>query len=131
MKVRSIRMPLIRTGLALGLGLVVAACASQSDTVKKPGATRPSQQTSSVESSTPAEEPTQTMSRSQQTSGEQVEIRRSWVQVRSRPDANAKAIALVFGNDRLDVYEESGDWLRVRIGRNRSGWIPADATEPQ
>jgi len=61
--------------------------------------------------------------------GDRVEIRRSWVQVRSQPNETAKAIALAFGNDTLPVVETQGDWVRVKIDKNRDGWIPRSATE--
>jgi uncharacterized protein YgiM (DUF1202 family) len=58
-----------------------------------------------------------------------VEIRASWVQVRAKPSQDAKAIALAFGNDTLPVLETQGDWVRVRIDKNREGWIPLSATQ--
>ena len=61
--------------------------------------------------------------------GERVEIRASWVQVRNQPSPDAKAIALAFGNDTLPVLETKGDWVRVRVDKNREGWIPVSATQ--
>ncbi len=60
--------------------------------------------------------------------GDVVEIRRSWVQVRTAPNNNARAVALVFGNDQLEVIEQQGEWVHVRLDKRRQGWIPATAT---
>lgn len=62
--------------------------------------------------------------------GDTVEIRKSWTQIRSAPSQNARAIALAFGNDTLSVVEKEGDWVQVRFGRNQKGWIPVEATRP-
>jgi uncharacterized protein YgiM (DUF1202 family) len=61
--------------------------------------------------------------------GDQVEIRRSWVQVRNNPSPDAAAIALAFGNDTYPVLEQRGDWVRVKLDGNRDGWIPVAATQ--
>jgi uncharacterized protein YgiM (DUF1202 family) len=62
--------------------------------------------------------------------GDRVEIRKSWVQVRSKPSPDAPAIALAFGNDTFPVLERKGDWVRVRLDGKREGWIPVDAAQP-
>lgn len=61
--------------------------------------------------------------------GDTIEIRKSWTQIRSAPDINARAIGLAFGNDKYPVTGKEGDWVRVRFSRNRDGWIPADDTD--
>ena len=61
--------------------------------------------------------------------GDTIEIRKSWTQIRSAPDFNARAIGLAFGNDKYPVTGKEGDWVRVRISRNRDGWIPAEDTD--
>lgn len=58
-----------------------------------------------------------------------VEIKKNWTQIRSAPDANARAIGLAFGNDTFQVVEREGEWVRVRVGKNQEGWIPKEATE--
>lgn len=66
---------------------------------------------------------------SSELTGETVEIRKSWTQIRSAPDFNARAIGLAFGNDKYPVTGKEGDWVRVRVSRNRDGWIPAEDTD--
>jgi hypothetical protein len=61
--------------------------------------------------------------------GDMVEVRRAWVQVRNAPAADARAIALAFGNDRFPVVERQGDWVRVKLAGNREGWIPFETTQ--
>lgn len=61
--------------------------------------------------------------------GDTIEIRKSWTQIRSAPDFNARAIGLAFGNDKYPVTGKEGDWVRVRMSRNRDGWIPAEDTD--
>lgn len=54
-------------------------------------------------------------------------ITNPWSTVRARPDAQAGAVAVVFGNDTLSVLERDGAWVAVRLPDGRRGWLPAAA----
>lgn len=60
-------------------------------------------------------------------SGNVVVVRKSWAKIHSSPNENSRAIALVFGNDSFEVVTQEGDWVQVRFGRNRRGWIPENS----
>lgn len=60
--------------------------------------------------------------------GDTIEIRKSWVQIRSAPNYDAPPIGLAYGNDTFDVLEQEGDWVHVKMGKRREGWIPVEAT---
>lgn len=84
------------------------------------GKAKPSETSGSME---------KTSMESSELTGETVEIRKSWTQIRSAPDFNARAIGLAFGNDKYPVTGKEGDWVRVRVSKNRDGWIPAEDTD--
>ena len=130
-----------RLGYTLALSFAVAACSSQSGAPKSSGAA-PARSTNTQSAraddasterarNTSGQDAATTGQRTAATaSGEQVEIRQAWVQVRNKPDANAKAIALVFGNDVLSVKGQEGEWVQVQVDKGRTGWIPVAATRP-
>jgi uncharacterized protein YgiM (DUF1202 family) len=131
-------MWLLMTMLFAGaLAFMVAACASQKGTSAPGGggAGGRSSQASQSRGGQSGSSGGATSGSSAQRSGadltplgDRVEIHMSWVQVRSAPSQDAAAIALVFGNDRLQVIETKGDWVHVKLDGNRQGWIPAAAT---
>ena len=55
--------------------------------------------------------------------GDLVEVSASWAQIRSEPSESGRAIGLAYGNDEYEVLEQQGDWVKIRIGGNRSGWV--------
>lgn len=120
------------------LSFAVAACASQKGAPSQPGgaaAQRKAGQEQSAAGTAQATPPgtsaeTQRRGAERTPLGDRVEIRKSWVQVRSKPSTDAAAIALAFGNDTYPVLETQGDWVRVRLDGNREGWIPVEATQP-
>ncbi|HKI98991.1 MAG TPA: SH3 domain-containing protein [bacterium] len=132
------RKKAIRAGFVLtllALGFTLAACAAQKGGPSQPGPTKPEAATSattSPQSQPPGTEATTSAQgmRHERSSLGQVEIRKSWVQVRSRPSQEAAAIALAFGNDTFPVVEKQGDWVRVQLDKRREGWIPVSATQP-
>jgi uncharacterized protein YgiM (DUF1202 family) len=124
------------------LSFAVAACASQQGAPSQPGGTTAAQRKGGQEQgaassaqATPPGSTSQSQGQRQGAArtplGDRVEIRKSWVQVRSKPSPDAAAIALAFGNDTYPVLETQGDWVRVRIDGNREGWIPVEATREQ
>lgn len=121
--------------ITLAVSFLVAACAAGEGPTTAPpppvreGTEPPEQSTREAREATPSEarEP-ERMGRERTPMGDVAEVRRPWVQVRSAPNADANAIALAFGNDRLTVVDKQGDWVRVRLGR-REGWIPASAIQ--
>jgi len=55
------------------------------------------------------------------------------VSVGSAPDGSGERVASVRSGDALEVLERSGDWVHVRTGSGREGWIRASylsAEEP-
>ncbi|HLQ09635.1 MAG TPA: TIGR04211 family SH3 domain-containing protein [Steroidobacteraceae bacterium] len=55
------------------------------------------------------------------------------VSVSSAPDGSGERVASVRSGDALEVLERSGDWVHVRTGSGREGWIRASylsAEEP-
>jgi hypothetical protein len=50
-------------------------------------------------------------------------ITKPWASVRARPEAQAPAVALVFGNDALPVLRQTPGWVQVRLPGGRTGWI--------
>jgi Bacterial SH3 domain len=119
------------------LSFALAGCASKG-APSSPGARRGEsapQSTPPGSSSTSGRSSSESTSASRESSarmtptGDRVEIRASWVQVRNQPSNEARAIALAFGNDTYPVLDKQGDWVKVQIDKNREGWIPKSATE--
>ena len=55
------------------------------------------------------------------------------VSIGSAPDGSGERVASVRSGDALEVLERSGDWVHVRTGSGREGWIRASylsAEEP-
>lgn len=134
MSKRLIRSNVVWLALTLAVSFALAACAAGGGP-SEPGAPADQTRASEREGAEPRTLPppatgseSQRMGRERTPLGDTAEIRRPWVQVRAAPNANARAIALVFGNDRLQVMEQQGDWVRVRLN-GREGWIPVSATE--
>lgn len=50
-------------------------------------------------------------------------ITKPWASVRARPEPQAPAVALVFGNDALPVLRQTPGWVQVRLPGGRTGWI--------
>lgn len=124
---------LLFSALLIALTFALAGCASLGGAEEEEAAaTREGSARSEGRDTAPADEPPaaerQRMRR--MPTGDTVEIRKSWTQIRSAPSRNARAIALAFGNDTLSVVEKEGDWVQVRFGRNQKGWIPVEATRP-
>lgn len=124
--------------ITLAVSFLVAACAAGEGPTTAPpppvreGTAAPEEtarEAREAREATPSEarEP-QRMGRERTPMGDVAEVRRPWVQMRSAPNADANAIALAFGNDRLTVLDKQGDWVRVRLGR-REGWIPVSAIQ--
>jgi uncharacterized protein YgiM (DUF1202 family) len=126
--------------LTLALSFALAGCASSkgATSAPKPGSSASKESSKREEAagaSTKAEgrsgeSSREAMAERKPLSGEHIEIRKPWVQVRSKPSEQSAAIALAFGNDTLPVVEKQGDWVRVRLDKNRDGWVPVSATEP-
>ncbi|MDH4225428.1 MAG: SH3 domain-containing protein [Deltaproteobacteria bacterium] len=57
--------------------------------------------------------------------GPEIRVIRPWVQVRSAPAAQARAVALAYGNDRFDVLARQGDWFKIKAHHNQTGWVEA------
>jgi hypothetical protein len=58
-------------------------------------------------------------------------ITKPWTAVRSRPQADAPALALAFGNDALPLVRRSGAWLAVRLPGGRLGGVPVADAAPR
>jgi len=50
-------------------------------------------------------------------------IKKSWAQVRARPDVRAPVLSLAFGNDTLPLVKRSGRWVAIRLPDGRLGWL--------
>ncbi len=120
---------LLFSALLIALTFALAGCASLGGAEEVTG---PERTTATRERSAKTDEPTaaERQRTRRMPTGDTVEIRKSWTQIRSAPSRNARAIALAFGNDTLSVVEKEGDWVQVRFGRNQKGWIPVEATRP-
>jgi hypothetical protein len=126
--------------LTVALSLAVATCSAgdagqpQPRPQQSPQAraaergTQPTTPAASAGTETPEQAAART-AREGTPSGDVVEVRRAWVQVRKAPALDAQAIALAFGNDRFAVVEQQGDWVRVKLAGNREGWIPFETTQ--
>lgn len=123
---------LLFSALLIALTFALAGCASLGGAEEEAVATREGSAKSEERDTEPTDAPP--VAERQRTrrmpTGDTVEIRKSWTQIRSAPSRNARAIALAFGNDTLSVVEKEGDWVQVRFGRNQKGWIPVEATRP-
>lgn len=129
------RTQFIWMALLCALGFAVAGCAAEQGASKPAGGAGPSRgrsESGSAQSAPPGSEPVvrepQRSTAAVTPLGDRIEIRQSWVQVRAKPDQEAAAIALAFGNDTYPVVEKQGDWVRVKLEGNREGWIPLSAT---
>jgi hypothetical protein len=135
----------LATMLACALSFTVAACAApagKGPETAPPGSrqtetSRQAQERTGAPS--PAETPPGTATGKESSSaamtssaisGERLEIRKAWIRIRVLPDTEAQAIALAYGNDVLEVVKREGDWVQVRVAKNRMGWIPADSNQP-
>ncbi len=128
------RIPLMVLTLMVPLVFALQSCSSSESAGGKSEsrAARKAAKDSGTDEAKPSET-SSTMEKasmeSSELTGETVEIRKSWTQIRSAPDLNARAIGLAFGNDKYPVTGKEGDWVRVRLSKNRDGWIPAEDTD--
>jgi uncharacterized protein YgiM (DUF1202 family) len=113
----------------LMLSFALAGCAAQKGAPSRPAA-QGEAGGAKPEATSPGSQTAQRMGAERTPLGDRVEIRKSWVQVRSKPSPDAPAIALAFGNDTFPVLERQRDWVRVRLDGKREGWIPVDAAQP-
>jgi len=61
-------------------------------------------------------------------SPEQIVLSRPWARLRSAPTESSRAIAIVYGNDVLNVLERKDGWVKVMTASRVRGWLsPQDA----
>jgi hypothetical protein len=53
-------------------------------------------------------------------------ITESWVRLRNAPNAEAKAIGIVYGNDAYPVLEQEEGWVQVETAAGTVGWVEQD-----
>lgn len=61
-------------------------------------------------------------------SGDQIVLSRPWARLRSAASESSRAIAIVYGNDVLNVLERKDGWVRVVTASRVRGWLsPQDS----
>lgn len=50
----------------------------------------------------------------------------SVVNVRSKPDISSEVLTKVKKGDTVEIFEKSGEWMRISIGEERYGWINSE-----
>lgn len=48
-----------------------------------------------------------------------------WLRVRDQPSSSGVEISKVKPEEKYPVLEESGDWIKIDLGDNKTGWISA------